>query len=393
MNKNICPALNHALCVDASGSLTRCCVNKSSSESFKTVSEVEDIQDYFQNDPLLRKLKEYNTQGIWPEECVVCQKKEEAGIISRREKYHRWYPNIDDDFTRKYPDDVVHMDISFGNTCNQQCVMCNSNFSSKWLKDDIETINQGLDFREKKFMNLKNWSLSYQQIDQIVDYIGPRTTTIEIKGGEPLFDKKLPYFVEKILSKNENIRISIITNGTQFNDRTIPILKQIPNLILSVSIDGVKDTYEWIRSTEWKETELSFQRCLSEVRNAKIFLATTVMIYNINQLKDLYNWTWAQKENYSFKDLAIGFPQVVTHPKPLQVKYASRERLIEASDDIDYIIEDPGKITIPKNSYESNLKKFIEKALNEEVDKSVFWDFHSILAGIRGWDIADHANL
>ena len=49
-----------------------------------------------------------------------------------------WFPFADEQWSLKNKDTYIHMDISFGNTCSQQCIMCNSNFSSKWLKHDLE---------------------------------------------------------------------------------------------------------------------------------------------------------------------------------------------------------------------------------------------------------------
>ena len=217
MAKPICSAVQHGLAITAYGAVNPCCA----SGDFKHITEIDNIVDYVRNNKELQDKRAIEYTDEWLPECTGCDSKSQKGLISRKDKMLNWFPFADEQWSLGNKDTYIHMDISFGNTCSQQCIMCNSNFSSKWLKYDLE-LNESNESSKKfarnfNIMALKNWSLSHEQLDQIASLVSYETRMIEIKGGEPLYDKRFNYFVQAVLQRNPNVKISTNTNGIHFN--------------------------------------------------------------------------------------------------------------------------------------------------------------------------------
>ena len=95
MDKKVtCPVIYHGLCITAYGAINPCCA----SMDFVHIDDVESISEYFLNGRriLEARNKEFNN-GFIPE-CITCQNKEQEGLISRKQKTQRWFP----DATRKF---------------------------------------------------------------------------------------------------------------------------------------------------------------------------------------------------------------------------------------------------------------------------------------------------
>lgn len=394
MAKPMCNAVHHGLCITSYGAINPCCT----SADFVHIDEVDDIRDYFYNGKKLQEAREVEFSENWLSECVSCKNRSDKGLVSRKDKMTSWYPFADESFTKNNPFEIIHMDISFGNTCNQQCIMCNSRFSSKWLKDDLSMIVEAPYIRRWKDDNIiRNWSLSYKHLDQIIDLVSENTQKIEIKGGEPLYDKRFLYFVEKVIEKNPNVRFSTNTNGTYFNQKNIDMLNKIKNINIDVSIDGTGKVYEWIRNWKWDDAVENFHHCMKELKHDPNLNYTT-MVYNVDHIETFYNWAASVSHQYG-KGIICNFTQVVTTPKFLSVEYASKDRLKNGLTQIEKIIQDPEKICSHSPIFKPRLEilyNFIKTCYDKEVNSDFFQDFintHEYMVKIRGWDLRDYVNM
>ncbi len=72
-----------------------------------------------------------------PEGCRKCWKLEEQGLKSRRQReleaHEQHLDLIPTDETK-----IVLFDIKLGNHCNLKCNICNSEYSKKWEKDEMD---------------------------------------------------------------------------------------------------------------------------------------------------------------------------------------------------------------------------------------------------------------
>jgi molybdenum cofactor biosynthesis enzyme MoaA len=390
----VCPAIEHALCVTAYGAVNPCCAT---STDFTHLNDIENVTDYFKTDPVFQsKIDTEKNTTQWLPECRGCLVKETNGLISRKDKMLKWFPYINKEWSEANPKQIVHMDISFGNTCNQKCIMCNSNFSSQWLKDDIAMKEEAPWIRNWENLMLKNWSISYDQLDQIAELVSVVTEKIEIKGGEPLYDKRFWYFTDKVLEKNKNIHWSTNTNGTQFSLKNIEKLNNFRKFNIDVSLDGTGKVFEWIRNWDWKDAEQNFKNALQHLTHTPNLNYTTMM-YNVDHFETYYYWA-ADLANKYGRNIPIHFTQIVTTPKLMSPEFASKDRIKSGIDQIDKIIEDPEGFATSRiyqerlNLVKEHLIKCYDKTIPEEKNKKVI-KTHEHMVKIRGWDIRDYVDL
>ena len=398
--KKPCSAIYHGLCVSPWGGIDPCCAI--SGKDFKQLEPDTNLRDYWYNDRYLKEVRKVELSNEWLPECKGCGKKEQKGLRSRKDKMKNWYPYIDEKYTKENPNAVVHFDISFGNTCNQKCIMCNSRYSSNWVEDDKKLS----EISEKRLFStpwnelpLKNWSITYEQLDQIASLVTDQTKKVEIKGGEPLYDKRFQYFVDRVLEKNENVGFSTNTNGTHFSDKNIEMLNNIPNIRIDTSFDGTGKLYEWIRNTSWLESEKNWDRAMKNLKHY-MNLNYTTMCYNVDHIQQMYEWAVKKSQKFG-RGIFCSFTQVVTTPKPMAPEFASKEKLKQALKQIEYVIEDPENIqpvqhgVSTKTVFQERLQslyEYINIVYKQKFDKRHYQKhniMHSTLAVIRGWDIYD----
>ena len=398
MAKPICSAVQHGLAITAYGAVNPCCA----SGDFKHITEIDNIVDYVRNNKELQDKRAIEYTDEWLPECTGCDSKSQKGLISRKDKMLNWFPFADEQWSLGNKDTYIHMDISFGNTCSQQCIMCNSNFSSKWLKYDLE-LNESNESSKKfarnfNIMALKNWSLSHEQLDQIASLVSYETRMIEIKGGEPLYDKRFNYFVQAVLQRNPNVKISTNTNGIHFSKKTIDMLNTINRLNVDISYDGTGKVYEWIRSSKWDMAVENYKRCLSHLRHVPTLNYTTMM-YNVDHFWTFYNWAADMSEKYD-RRVPLHFTQVVTAPKHIGPAFASKKRIKDGISQLEMMYDDPRDAGASDSAiYKPRIKNliaFLQKCYDQNLDShenEKHVAVHDWLAKVRGWDIKDYANM
>jgi len=400
MANPVCSAVQHGLCITAYGAINPCC----SSLDFKHITEIDSIVDYIRNDSELEEARQIELTDKWLNECRYCKTKSEKGLISRKDKFLDWYKFADKEWSVENKNVIVHMDISFGNTCSQQCIMCNSNFSSKWLNYDKELVETITEEDDRKFarnfdlLKLKNWSLSYKHLDQIASLVTEDTKRIEIKGGEPLYDKRFEYFVNAVVERNPDVSLSTNTNGIHFTDKNIQMLNRIGKLNIDVSYDGIGKIYEWIRSSTWETAQKNFRNYLKNGKHTPTLNYTT-MIYNVDHFEEYYHWAADMSEEYD-KEIPIHFTQVVNSPRHIGPTFAEKSRIKNGIQQLERIYEDPRQAGASTSGiYKPRIHKMIEyltKCYDEEISNR---DIERSLAvqdwmsTVRGWDIRDHFNM
>lgn len=394
MIKPPCNAIHHGLCVSAYGGINPCCATIG---DFAKIDSSTNIADYWKNNQYLEFARKTEFTDEWIPECLNCKYKSDRGLLSRKDKFFKWYPDVDTSYTEKNSSSIVHFDISFGTTCSQQCIMCNSRFSSKWLADDIALKEENSELRHWNQFPFENWSITYEQLDQIASLVDENTRKIEIKGGEPLYDKRFSYFVEKVIAKNPNVSFSTNTNGMHFSDKNIDMLNSIKRLNIDVSIDGTGKIYEWIRSSKWEELEENWINVMKKSHHCPNLNYTT-MSYNVDHIEATYRWA-ASMSNRFEKPITCNFTQVVTTPKYMAPEYASKERLSDALHQIDRVIQDPEGICKHSSIFTERLEilhNYISKVAATDYDESHYDDHkrtHDTMVKVRGWDIYDYTNM
>jgi molybdenum cofactor biosynthesis enzyme MoaA len=157
-------------------------------------------------------------------------------------------------------ENFITASISFDNLCNLKCITCSPTNSSQ-LANEIENpeIRKKYTSIHKKqpikieFLKemLSNVQFSPQILRKATKVGSPDYTylRIEILGGEPLINPAVYEFLDWLIEQPyaSLTGVNITTNGTTFNDKFIKYIKHFNYFSLQLSIDGIEDTFEYIR--------------------------------------------------------------------------------------------------------------------------------------------------
>lgn len=181
-------------------------------------------------------------------------------------------------------ENLQYLDITLGNKCNLACRMC-SPYSSSLVAKQWTLLNR---------YHLPSELIEFDQQtkEKILEVIkrAKNLTHVYMLGGEPLVsdfhDEIVEYFISSGRSKhvhlhyNTNLQIDVARKLDQWSH-----FKQID---LSVSIDGVDETYEYIRwPGKWSKVEnnlLLLKEYLKSHSNIRPNIATTVQNLNVDNL-------------------------------------------------------------------------------------------------------------
>lgn len=271
--------------------------------------------------------------------CQSCWDKEDAGIISTRQRYNQKLEHIQPE-----PEQPKILIFKPGNTCNMACRMCNPATSSSWYADAYKASDTPLTFQEytKEFEIIRN---SYQPSnvqlwDDLKNWMA-KMEVIDIYGGEPflipgLFDL-LNHGVETESAKKINIDIN--TNASIWNQKYIDILKEYKLVNFKVSADShIPAQFEYIRhKSNFNKVMENIDRFKSEFKNSNNVLTTCVLtvtslnVFYVDEIEKALqrtlqmpigiNFVTGPDEYYDIRHLPIPVKQhLLQHLKNQQVK-------------------------------------------------------------------------
>ena len=296
LEKTICPMVWDHLCINTRGSNRLCCNSITQDMDFF-------LDNYEQHWNELRdNVKKQMLEGKKPDICKACWKKEESGISSLREQtIFKYKKNLKwDDFLQrvdKKREAPVELDLKLGNYCNLSCRMCTS-FSSSTYATELKRIQKetGIDLSSNLQESQYKQNQWYQDpvfVQKIKTFIDNGAYELKFTGGEPLMvpgvEELIDYCIET--NKAKDIQIQFITNGTLITHEWLEKLVHFKVVILTVSIDGTGDTYEYIRHpTNWVNTYknlLIVKEFCDKHHQIRLELTFTLQIYNMFQIENM----------------------------------------------------------------------------------------------------------
>jgi len=163
--------------------------------------------------------------------------------------------------------------FNFGLHCNINCIMCS--------QQDMRT-------KDKRQLNTE---MLLRHMDDI-----SKANDISIIGGEPFAMKSSIDFL-KMVTNNEklnNVKLQIFTNGVLL-DRFLDSFRTSKRLGITVSLDSIGETYEYIRNgAKWDKTSaniLAFQKLGKELgHNWTVNVAGVIMKSSLKSLPDFVGW-------------------------------------------------------------------------------------------------------
>ena len=305
--------------ISPQGEISPCCKFKNSVYPNKVLNiNSSTIDEYIQN-PTLKEVKRDFTEGRWPKGCERCKIEEENGIQSKRiQDADQWR-----DYLENYEDKgFITASVAFGNTCNLTCITCDPTASSKWQQE--WKVLLGRDVKPNHFYKegfVENFKTNT-----------PNLVHLDIPGGEPLLSgvqqqkELLNLYIKDGTAKN--ISLHYTTNCTRFPDQEwLDLWKHFKQVELQLSIDGIKDRFEYIRfPAKWDEVSTNIEKYmkLRDEGLLKVSVSTTVSAYNIAYLDELVDWC----ENIGLGMPYLGRVHNPVHLRPTVWKNDAKEYII-----------------------------------------------------------------
>lgn len=274
-----CFAANNSFWIDPQGHVRPCARYK---EKTNHITTFESFSDITKSQSYINIRNELNNDR-WPSGCFRCKEDEEKGLHSKRQFYK--------DIGLELPYDFM-IDISMGNYCNLKCRMCGPHNSTLWASDFKFLVEQNL-FKDPG-IDLSAYQLSDNDIIKLTTHIESvqGNIFIELKGGEPLIMPQTKKLIDRLvkLKNSKKITMLIVTNATVIPDWIEEVNEKFNKVQLVVSIDGVREVFDYIRGTE----KFSYNECLENIKyyrsleNIDLRFNVVVQNLNIHQILDVH---------------------------------------------------------------------------------------------------------
>jgi MoaA/NifB/PqqE/SkfB family radical SAM enzyme len=164
------------------------------------------------------------------------------------------------------------LEFAVSNTCNLQCVMCNGDWSSSIRARREHRPPLPRAYPDRFF-------------DELVEFI-PHLTHARFTGGEPFLGTEPQRIMDLLVEHgSEDLVMSVVTNGTVWNDRVERVLDGVRPWI-TVSVDGgTREVYERIR------VGASFEAVVSNLDRFAAVVADHGVGMNLTHCLMVDNWS------------------------------------------------------------------------------------------------------
>jgi len=268
--KNLCNAPFTAVSIGYDGQVSPCCYtlipDNITGNAFITDNSLQEIW----NGDVFKKYRKFVRKNNLPPSCYLCREKLthlDFDAIKIREFEH--LPIL-----KKHP---YLIELNIDNTCNLECVMCNSVNSS----------------RIAARYGLKTRLLDTGRIfEQLKDFL-PYANEMIFSGGEPFMSEIYFRIWKELIIANPACKITLNTNATIINQGVQDIIEK-GNFNFNISLDSiVKETYEKIRVHSKFETFIDNFDYLCEYskrKNIPVSAPVCPLVHNYKEIPGLINF-------------------------------------------------------------------------------------------------------
>ena len=240
-NKSICTLPWTGFELEPCGTVKNCIISKTNLGTINK-SNIKDIMHGKEN----IELKQSMLKDEKPANCAGCylQEKNTTNLSSISSRlYYLKEVGAKTDLTL-YDDvknfSLKHVDLRWTNSCNQACVYCGPEYSSKWAQELGEKVKSNKEARQ-----------------EVKDYVFENITQLEnvyLAGGEPMLMKENLEFLQLLKEKNPDCTIRVNTNLSTTETGIFELLCSFKNVHWTVSIETIEEEYEYVRHHgSWKD--------------------------------------------------------------------------------------------------------------------------------------------
>jgi len=202
--------------------------------------------------------------------------------------------------------------IPESNICNLKCVYCDGNHSSRHNKNEIIFSFQDDGFREKFLYNIENIKECW------------------FSSGESFLQPNYFWALMELKKRNlENVKVSIITNGTILNEKTklfLSVLNSFKDPHILFSVDSIEKRFEIIRQgSNWNDVLENIKYIRDNYKNIRMIFQPVISILNILHLKELHYFLMTENLIKSIGDVRLYH---LNGPSFLNIKNIKNKKII-----------------------------------------------------------------
>jgi organic radical activating enzyme len=283
--------------------------------------------DEIRNCNLVKEVRSCMLRGELHQACSRCNQEDALGIPSRRQWSKTEINQITLEDCIKHTDEdgtidpskfgIREADIRFGNFCNIKCRSCWPGESTAWYDDwymlgkkkfNVNPDTVYLSEVSGAVIARNDDGFRWYEKSDIFSVLSNTDTVkkIHMSGGEPIFIKKHLEFLEMLIESglSSSLIIDYNSNITNVPKKVLDLWTNFHEIRMGASIDGIGNVNDYIRHpSKWEKIEQNFKR-ISELKNCRLWSATTVMIYNIFYLPEILEWLFSINDMRTVDDLS-----------------------------------------------------------------------------------------
>ena len=322
-----CLAPWYSINVNADKKLAPCCVWSDRSYNF------DQIEQYFTS-PELKKVRQDLLSGRRNQKCTKCWSMEDKGLDSERLIQNRTIgrgieTRLLDQIEKTELTNVKYFELALGNLCNLKCVMCSPKYSSQLLAEaelntELKSIH-GTHYKQQDF----DWPKKNNFVDWCNKHL-PTAIHIKFAGGEPFINPWIQTVIDHIPDEQKKkCVLHFTTNLTIVNVKLFENFRKFKEVWLSVSVEGIGETYDYVRyGHKWETLETN----INLVREMNI----PNLILKINHVVQTTSYHSIIPMTHYFDDRQLEiYPILCKYPRYLHIssltKYSKKKFLEETN--------------------------------------------------------------
>lgn len=219
-----------------------------------------------------RLLRQEWLAGNIPTRCVSCIGRNENSESELYNHYVHLYGHMSRyQLIKASKEKPKYLHLSPSNKCNVGCRICDSFISSTY----------GKLFSSEEVTNIP-----------IVEWVkGSPVEHYYAHGGEPLLSPEHKEVIRYFTTLPNPPHVTILTNGTVYDEEWVELLKKIPSVLWQISLDGHPELNDVARvGTRTKLVEKNWWKVREALPHAKFSIHSTFSIYNSHDLEKTYQY-------------------------------------------------------------------------------------------------------
>lgn len=250
--------------IDAGPEYKPCC-------HYKESIPAQSVLEYLKSPELFELQQHLLSDRPLPDGCRLCRSQENKGQPSFRQRYNHFFNSRD-------RSKIIHLEILVNNTCNLKCFMC----------DPIYSTALGSERRTLGWIDSYPVTNHKDQAQSAMDQL-PDLKSVSFIGGEFFFSKENIPLLETAI--NRKLKINMATNATTLLPKHLDLLKQATHADIQISLDGIGDSYDFMRyPATWNTVKDNILLLKKTMSAHSIHASAVAQPLNIQYIAPLMEW-------------------------------------------------------------------------------------------------------